>query len=156
MKYSRMLATFILLCLFATSIIEGQHQEPNKAKSCTIKGKVFRSDSNEAISNSYILLIQEKDSPTQVEHFDVRTDGTGDYRFKEVPAGKYTVSIYAWFPAKGDVPCRNSPEAKTVGAGKVTVEWQWKSQAFMEVVTINGFSVEAGQERVKDFDLVCH
>jgi len=69
-KYSRMLATFILLCLFATSIIEGQHQEPNKAKSCTIKGKVFRSDSNEAISNSYILLIQEKDSPAQVEHFD--------------------------------------------------------------------------------------
>jgi len=40
----------------------------------TIKGKVFRSDSNEAISNSYILLMQEKDSPLRVEHFDVRTD----------------------------------------------------------------------------------
>jgi len=84
----------------------------------TIKGKVFRSDFNEAISNSYILLMQEKDSPLRVEHFDGRTDEKGDYRFRDIPAGKYTVSIYAWFRDKGNVPCQNPLGAKTVDGGK--------------------------------------
>ena len=121
----------------------------------TIKGKVFRSDFNEAISNSYILLMQEKDSPLRVEHFDGRTDEKGDYRFRDIPAGKYTVSIYAWFRDKGNVPCQNPLGAKTVDGGKVTVEWQWKSQAFMEIVTIKEFSVDSGQQKIKDFDLFC-
>lgn len=39
--------------------------------------------------------------------------------------------------------------------GKVTVEWQWKSQAFTEIVTIKEFSVDSGQQKIKDFDLFC-
>src|SRR5256885_12271438 len=45
--------------------------------------------------------------------------------------------------------------AKTVDGGKVTVEWQWKSQAFTEIVTIKEFSVDSGQQKIKDFDLFC-
>jgi hypothetical protein len=27
--------------------------------------------------------------------------------------------------------------------GDIRVEWQWKSQAFMEIVTLKGFSIDA-------------
>lgn len=117
----------------------------------TIKGKVFRSDSGEAISNSYILLESEKD---EGKHFDTRTDEKGEYLFGGVPAGNYTVSIYAWFRKRSEVPCQNPLEQKTVDGGDITVEWQWKSQAFMGIVKLKGFSIEFDRENVKDFDLV--
>jgi hypothetical protein len=117
----------------------------------TIKGKVFRSDSGEAISNSYILLTSEKD---EAKHFDTRTDEKGEYLFGGIPAGNYTVSIYAWFPKRSEVPCQNPLEQKTVDGGDITFEWQWKSQAFMEIVTLERFSIELDRENVKDFDLV--
>jgi hypothetical protein len=116
-----------------------------------IKGKVFRSDSGEAMSNSYILLSSETDEAT---HFDTRTDEKGEYLFGGIPAGNYTVSIYAWFPKRSEVPCQNPLEQKTVDGGDITVEWQWKSQAFMEIVKLKGFSIEFDRENVKDFDLV--
>ena len=154
MKHLGLFAMVMLLSSFTTGTLVGQ-QEYSKVESGIIKGKVFRSDTNESISNSYILLMQEKESPTQVEHYDLRTDENGDYRFNNIPAGKYTISIYAWFSKKNDVPCQNGSEARTVDNGKVKVEWQHKSEAFMEIVTIKGFSVEGGQEKVKNFDLAC-
>ena len=51
-------------------------------------------------------------------------------------------------------PARNSLGQKTVDGGDITVEWQWKSQAFMEIVKLKGFSIELERENVKDFDLV--
>jgi hypothetical protein len=117
----------------------------------TIKGKIFRSDSGEAISNSYILLTGEKDEAT---HFDTRTDEKGEYLFGGIPAGNYTVFIYAWFPKSSEVPCENPLEQKTADGGDITVEWQWKSQAFMEIVTLKRFSIALDRENIKDFDLV--
>jgi len=114
-----------------------------------VKGKVFRSDSGEVISNSYILLTSEKD-----DQFDTRTDEKGEYVFGGVPPANYTVSISAWFRKRSEVPCQNPQEQKTADGGDITVEWQWKSQAFMEVVKLKGSSVELGRENVKDFDLV--
>ena len=116
----------------------------------TMKGKVFRSDSGQAISNSYILLTSEKDE----EHFDTRTDEKGEYLFGGVPPGNYTVSIYAWFPKRSEVPCQNPQEQKTADGGDITVEWQRKSQEFMEIVKLKGLSIDLGRENVKDFDLV--
>jgi hypothetical protein len=116
-----------------------------------LKGKVFRSDSGEAISNSYILLTSETD---EAGHFDTRTDEKGEYLFGGIPTGDYTVSVYAWFAKRSEVPCQNPLEQKTVDGGDITVEWQWKSQAFMEIVKLKGFSIEFDRENVKDFDLV--
>jgi hypothetical protein len=120
-------------------------------KLTSIKGKVLRSDSGELISNTYILLTRETG---EARHFDTRTDEKGEYLFGGIPAGNYTVSIYAWFPKRSEVPCQNPLEQKTVDGGDITVEWQWKSQAFMEIVKLNGFSIEFDRENVKDFDLV--
>jgi hypothetical protein len=117
----------------------------------TLKGKVFRSDSGEPISNSYILLASERD---QEKHFDTRTDEAGNYIFGHIPAGHYTVSIYAWFGKRDEVPCQNPLKRKTADGGDITVEWQWKSQAFMEIVTLKSFSIELERANVKDFDVV--
>jgi hypothetical protein len=118
-----------------------------------LRGKVFRSDTGEPISDSYILLVREGGQPT---NFDTRTDEAGDYIFGPVPAGHYTVSIYAWFPKREEVPCHNPPKQKSTDGGDITIEWQWKSHAFMEIVTLKGFSVESEQENVKDFDVLGH
>jgi hypothetical protein len=117
----------------------------------TLKGKVFRSDSGEPISNSYILLASEKD---QEKHFDTRTDEAGNYVFGHIPTGRYTVSIYAWFGKRDEVPCQNPLKQRTADDGDISVEWQWKSQAFMEIVTLKSFSIELERANVKDFDVV--
>ena len=51
-----------------------------------IKGKVLRSDSGEAMSNSYALLTSQEDEP---KHFYTRTDEKGEYLFGAIPAGDY-------------------------------------------------------------------
>jgi hypothetical protein len=134
---------------------EGLHPANSEDKSSTVTGRVLRSDSGEGVSNAYILLKRENNITPKNNHFDVRTDEQGNYNFGQIPAGKYTVSIYAWFPNFGDVPCQNSREARTVDGGTVSVEWQRKSDAFMEIVTVQHFSLEAGQARLKEFGLSC-
>ena len=93
------------------------------------KGKVFRSDSGEAISGSYLLLSSETD---QARHFDTRTDQKGEYLFGGVPPGKYTVSIYAWFPKRSEVPCQKLPRTKDRG------RWRHHGRVAMEESGIHG------------------
>lgn len=152
MKTFGLLVVSVLLCPFATSIIEGRRQEPTQVELNTMQGKVFRSDTYETISNAYILL-QSASAPSK--HFDLRTDKNGNYRFTDIPVGKYTVSIYAWFLKMHDVPCQKSPDARTADNGCVSVVWQQKSTAYMETVIFKDFSVESGHGMAKDFDLVC-
>jgi len=52
------------------------------AQLTTMKGRVFRSDSGEAISNSYILLTGEND---EAKRFNTRTDEKGEYLFGGIP-----------------------------------------------------------------------
>jgi len=121
----------------------------------SLGGKVFRSDTNMPINNSYILLMQERQNRAEAEHFDIRTGTDGKYRFTNIPAGKYTVSIYSWYRNRLDVPCTDSIDAKTADEGHVTIEWQRKSDAFMEIVTIKGFSIETDRDTERNFDVAC-
>lgn len=116
-----------------------------------LKGRVFRSDSGESIANSYIILENESD---QEKKFDTRTDEAGSYIFGHIPPGSYTVSIYAWFEKRNEVPCQNPFKQMTVDGGEIAVEWQWKSRSFMEIIKLKSVSVESDQEYVKDFDVV--
>jgi len=115
-----------------------------------LKGRVFRSDSGESIANSYIILESERD---QEKKFDTRTDDAGNFIFGHIPPGSYTISIYAWFGKRKEVPCQNPLKQMTVDGGEIEVEWQWKSQSFMEIVKLKGVSIESDQEYVKDFDV---
>jgi len=120
----------------------------------SLSGKVFRSDRDQAVENAYIMLVQEKEWQV-TQHFDTRTDSEGKYQFNGLPAGKYTLSIYSWHRNRPDVPCGDAVDSKTIDDGRVTVEWQQKSGAFMEVVVVKGFSVEADRGASKDFDIAC-
>lgn len=124
-------------------------------ESGTLSGKVFRSDTNMPINNSYILLRQEKQTRKEAKHIDIRTGADGKYRFTNIPAGKYTVAIYSWYRNRLDVPCPDSRDTKTADGGRVTVEWQRKSNAFREIVTIKGFSIAPTRDTTKDFDVSC-
>ncbi len=155
MKHLGTLVMMGLLWFFPTGNLDRRERELATVTPGTLTGKVFRSDTNQAISNSYILIMQEVQPRALAKHFDLRTDEKGHYRFNELPPGPYTISIYSWSRKRSDVPCQNPLEAKTIDDGKVTVEWQRKSEAFMEIVTIKGFSIEANRETFKDFDLSC-
>ena len=120
----------------------------------SVSGKVFRSDKNEAIENAYIFLRQETERRVEAQHFDTRTDSEGKYQFTNLPAGKYTISIYSWHLNRSDVPCGDAADSKTVDGG-VTVKWQPKSTAFMEIVVVKGFTVEADRDTSRDFDIAC-
>jgi hypothetical protein len=60
---------------------------------------------------------------------------------------------FGW-AVRREVPCQNPLKQKTADGGDIAVEWQWKSQTFMEIVTFKGFSIELEPENVKDFDVV--
>ena len=121
--FSRLMTLMLLSLLAVRNFGRAEPQDRNKVGLTTITGKVFRSDSNKAISNSHILLEQN-----DAQHFEVRTDENGEYIFRAIPAGTYTVSVYAWFANKTDVPCQHPQEGKIADDGDVTVEWQYKSQ----------------------------
>jgi hypothetical protein len=155
MKCVLIMVVFILLAMSLT-ISAPANAGRFISRSGTFSGEVFRSDKNVAISNSYILLMQEKEKRVEAQHFDTRTDATGRYRFTDIPAATYTVSIYSWYPNRTDVPCADSTDGKTIDEGHVTVEWQRKSSAFMEIVTIKGFVIDGEHVTSKDFDVACH
>ncbi|SRR6266851_2402004 len=79
--------------LIGGSNFSGAYQQASTVESGELSGKVFRSDANDAITSSYILLMQEKEPPAQAEHFDLRTDEHGSHHITNIPAGKYTVSV---------------------------------------------------------------
>src|SRR5437773_8465794 len=149
------IAVGLLLFTVIVNVSPRAQSQLANSESGTLSGKVFRSDTNVAIDNSYILLMEEKEARAEAKHFDMRTDADGKYRFTNIPAGKYTVSIYSWYRNRLDVPCTDSLDAKTADGGHVTVEWQPKSDAFMEIITIKGFSIETDHDTAKDFDVAC-
>ncbi|HBB97013.1 MAG TPA: hypothetical protein DC054_16665 [Blastocatellia bacterium] len=149
------IAVVALLLVTITNIVFRANAQLVASEAATLGGRVFRSDTNVAITNAYILLMQEKERRAEAKHFDIRTDADGKYRFTNIPGGKYTVSIYSWYRDRSDVPCGDSPDAKTADGGHVTVEWQRKSDAFVEIVTITGLSIETDHETTKDFNVTC-
>ena len=149
------IAIVFLLLAMSVNISPRAKAQLATSESGALSGKVFRSDTNVPIDNSYILLMQEKQNRAEAKHFDIRTDTDGKYRFTNIPAGKYTVSIYSWYPNRLDVPCTDSLDAKSADEGHVTVEWQRKSDAFMEIITIKGLAIEADRDTTKDFDVLC-
>jgi hypothetical protein len=60
-------------------------------KTTSMKGKVFRSDTNQPIANAQIVLLDEKKSDKQDNSIDTKTDGQGNYSFPTVASGVYTV-----------------------------------------------------------------
>ena len=78
----------------------------------TIKGKVFRSDSGEAISNSYILLTSKKDETTHLIPEPMkRANICLEALWPEITRCPSMV----WFSKRSEVPCQNPLETKDEG-----------------------------------------
>jgi hypothetical protein len=137
-----------LLVVFTTSSLA-----VDQPKTTSMKGKVFRSDTNQPIANAQIVLLDEKKSDKRDNSIDIKTDDQGNYSFPNVAAGVYTVSIRAWYPTQEDAPCQLLI-AKTADKNSTVVIARDKDK-FVQQVFIKGFSIKAGKEIAKDFDFAC-
>jgi hypothetical protein len=125
----------------------------DKDKTTSMKGKVYRSDTNQPIANAQIVLLDEKKSDKQDNSIDTKTDDQGNYSFPTVVSGVYTVSIRAWYPTQEDAPCQLLM-AKTADKNSAVMVARDKDK-FVQQVFIKGFAIKAGKEISKDFDFAC-
>jgi hypothetical protein len=114
---------------------------------------VFRSDTSEPIPNASIVLLDEKKSDKQNNSVGAKTDDQGNYTIANVPAGRYTVSIRAWYKTQEEAPCQLLM-AKTADKDSTVIVAR-DNERFVQQVFIKGFSIKAGKEIVKDFDFAC-
>jgi hypothetical protein len=125
----------------------------SKEKTTTLKGKVYLGDKDHPVAVAVIVLLDQKKPDKKDNSVDVKTDSQGDFIFEKVIEGKYTVSIRAWYSSKEEVPCKLLL-AKTKDKNSTLVVVRDKDR-FVEQIFIEGFSVKAGKETVKDFDIEC-
>lgn len=149
MKNFKLLTLFIFAFLIFSTSVSAQKKE----KIAVFKGKVMRSDTKQSVAKVKISLLDEKKSEKQNNSVETETDDEGNFVFDGLKAGKYTISIRAVFEKEEDVPCQllmgkiNEPNSQLL----VLTEGKQK----VEQIFIKGFSVKAGKEIIKEFDLVC-
>jgi hypothetical protein len=154
MKSAKCFASLIVLLLVTAVCLEGTPSlAHDDQKAATLKGKVFRSDTKEPVANAVIILLDDQRSEKQDNSVEAKTDAEGNYIFESVKAGKYTVSIRAWYDKQEDAPCQLLM-AKTKDKNSTVVVASEKDK-FVQQVLIKGFSVKAGKDIVKDFDFAC-
>ncbi len=144
---------FVLAVLFQASQISGDAQNKAKGKTTTLKGSIFRDDKSHPVADALIVLLDEKKSDEKDNSVETRTDAEGNYVFENVVEGKYTVSIRTWHKSQEDVPCQLLM-AKTMDKDSTLMVARDKDK-FVEQIFIKGFSVKAGKENAKDFDIAC-
>ena len=145
----------LVITVFLLFSVSGLAQE-SKAKNekvTVFKGRVMRSDTKQPVAKVKIQLMDEKKSDTQDNSALTETDSDGNFIFNDLKPGKYTISIRAYFDREEDVPCQllmgkiNEPNSQLL----VITE----DKKRVEQIFIKNFSVKAGKEINKEFDLVC-
>jgi len=143
--HTSLISLFLVVCV--STLTAG---EP---KTASVKGKVFRSDTGQPIPEALIILLDEKKSDRQDSSVEAKTDERGEYSIEKVAAGKYTVSIRAWYRTKEEAPCQLLM-AKTTDKDSTVIVARDKD-GFVQQVFIKGFSIKPSKEIVKDFDFAC-
>ena len=149
MKKLKIFTIITLTLLFFSVAVSAQKKE----KVTVFKGRVMRSDTKQPLAKVKILLMDEKKSDKQDNSVQMETDNEGKFVFNDLKAGKYTISIRAYFDKEEDVPCQllmgkiSEPNSQLL----VITEDNKK----VEQIFIKGFSVKAGKEIDKEFDPVC-
>jgi hypothetical protein len=139
---------FLLLVMIGTSSLA-----VDQPKTTSLRGKVFRSDTNDPIPNALIILLDEKKSEKKDNSVETKTDDKGNYSIASVASGVYTVSIRAWYKTQEEAPCQLLM-AKTSDKNSTVVVMVDKDR-YVQQVFIKGFSIKPGKEMVKDFDFTC-
>ena len=144
---------FVIAVLFSIAQISGDAQNNSKDKTASLKGRVYREDKDHPVADAVIVLLDEKKSDKKDNSVEAKTDAQGNYVFEKVVEGKYMVSIRTWHKTQEDVPCQLLM-AKTKDKDSSLVVLKDKDK-FVEQIFIKSFSVKAGKDNVKDFDIAC-
>lgn len=144
---------FVMAALFSVVQISGDAQNNSKDKTATLKGRVYREDKDHPVADAVIVLLDQKESDKRDSSVEAKTDAQGNFVFEKVVEGKYTVSIRTWHNAQEDVPCQLLM-AKTKDKDSTVIVARDKDK-YLEQIFIKGFSVKAGKENIKDFDIAC-
>jgi carboxypeptidase family protein len=123
-------------------------------KTTAVKGVVYRGDKDHPVADAEVLLLDDKKAGEKNDgSVGTKTDAKGEYAFERVAAGKYTVSIRTFYDTQEEAPCQLLA-AKTKDKDSVVLVMKEKDK-FVEQVFIKNFSVKAGKEVVRDFDIAC-
>ncbi len=123
-------------------------------KTGSFKGKLFRSDTKAPLAGARVLLLDAKKSDTKDNSVEATTDVDGKFMFPTIAAGKYTISIRIAYDREEDVPCQLlMGRLKTEKNSKLLVLTEGNKKIYQ--VFIEGFSVKAGKQIDKDYDLSC-
>jgi hypothetical protein len=144
---------FVIAVLLPLVQISGDAQNKSKDKTAILKGRVYREDKDHPVADAVIVLLDEKKSGEKDNSVEAKTDAQGNFVFEKVMEGKYTVSIRTWHNSQEDVPCQLLM-AKTKDKDSSVIVARDKDK-FVEQIFIKGFSVKAGKEIVRDFDIAC-
>jgi hypothetical protein len=153
MRTTRFLIMLSLTALILSAVAQKLRADDNKDKATSFQGKVFRSDTKQPVANAVVLLLDEKKSDKQDNSVEVKTDDKGNFAFDKVAAGRYTISIRAWYEHQEDVPCQLLA-GKTQDKDSAVVVMK-DGNRFVEQIFIKGVTIKAGKPLNKDFDLVC-
>ena len=134
-------------------VMSSLSEATDKTKTSSLKGKIFLSETKQPLANASIILLDEKKSEKQDRSVEAKTNDDGNYSFPEIAAGTYTVSIRAWYVTQEEAPCKLLM-AKTADKNSTVMVVREKDR-FVQQVFIKGFSIKAGKEMTKDFDVTC-
>ena len=123
-----------------------------QAKFTVVKGTVYRGDKSHPAAGAVIILLDEK-AGSSGNSKETKADKEGNYVFDRVAEGRYTVGIQTRHSRKEDVPCQLLV-AKSKDKNSTVVILADKG-AYVEQIFIKGFSIKAGKEIGRDFDIAC-
>lgn len=144
----------ILVISIGTNLLTVKAQDKNADKTASFKGKLFRSDTNQPITNAQITLLDSKKSEKQNNSQEIKTDEKGNFSFDRVIAGKYTISIRVAYDKKDEVPCQFLiGKLKGEKESKLLVITEGNKKIYQ--VFIENFAVKANKNIEKEYDLAC-
>jgi hypothetical protein len=120
----------------------------------SMKGKIFRSDVNQAIPDAVVLLTDEDKLGSGEKPFETKTNANGEYSFEQLPQGKYNIQVKVWFDRPEKIPCHDTLAATTQEKNSSVIIMP-EGDRFLHRVLISGFKVKAGKPISKDIDIVC-
>jgi len=155
----------VLLAGVSLILLLIQHRGANErlsqeiSQGASIKGRVYRSDTNQPITGVKVVLLNQVGSnqTSVVGHgnpnMETKTDENGRYSFESVKAGKYCVGVETKYENEKDLPCHTQKDRFTNNGAGVTA--MRDGADFVEIATSRDFSVATTSRITKDFDLSC-
>jgi hypothetical protein len=128
---------------------------PTITKPPAIEGKVFRSDTNEAMVDVEVELTDENAPKEQSKVGSINTDKNGKYLFADVKPGKYSLVVTAKYMDDSNLPCRPSGMLATNPDKLIVTVAPTQYGTIVEIILVPDFAI--GKEDViqRNIDLKC-